>query len=172
MEGEAFFEVTKSDKSPFIVKANNVNVTVYGTVFNISAYSNESKVQTTLVEGSVGVSIINNKTLSGQKIKPGQQFIYDKGTGNIATKEVDTEKYIAWAKGMFIFENEPIENILKVMSRWYNFQFEFKDDSLKNQRFTLSFGRYDNIFKVLNLISISSDVKFSVKENLITVYSE
>ena len=71
---------------------------------------------------------------------------------------------------MFVFENEPIENILKVMSRWYDFEFEFKDESLKKQRFTLSLGRYDNVTKILDMISISSNVKFSIKGNLIIVY--
>ncbi len=59
--------------------------------------------------------------------EPGQQLIYNKGNGNTETKEVDTEQFIAWTKGMFVFENEPIENILKIMSRWYDFNFEFKD---------------------------------------------
>ena len=100
LEGEAFFKVTKSKKTPFIVKADNVNVTVYGTVFNVSAYNNESLVQTTLIEGSVGVSLISSKETE-VKIKPGQQHIYNRGSGNTETKEVNTEQFIAWTKGMF-----------------------------------------------------------------------
>jgi len=52
-------------------------------------------------------------------------LIYNKGTGNTETKEVNTDQFIAWTKGKFVFENEPIENILKIMSRWYDFDFEF-----------------------------------------------
>jgi hypothetical protein len=172
LEGEAFFKVKKSQKQPFIVKADALNVKVYGTVFNVSAYSNEGLAQTTLIEGSVGVSINNSKAPSELKITPGQQYTYDKGNGSIQTKEVNTERYIAWTKGMFVFENEPIENILKVMSRWYNFDYEFKDENLKRQRFTLSLGRYDKVSKIFDMISISSNVKFSAKGNSITVYSE
>ena len=157
LEGEAFFKVTKSKKIPFIVKANEVNVTVYGTVFNVSSYGDENLVLTTLVEGSVGVSL-NNNAGSEIKIKPGQQHNYNKGYGTSETKEVNTEQYIAWTKGMFQFENEPIENILKAMSRWYDFNYEFKDDNLKKQRFTLSLGKYDNVTKILDMISISSNV--------------
>jgi ferric-dicitrate binding protein FerR (iron transport regulator) len=171
LEGEAFFKVAKSQTTPFIVKTNDENVTVYGTVFNVSAYSNENMVKTTLVEGSVGVSL-NNKAEPSVKIKPGQQHSYDKSTGNTETKEVNTEQFIAWTKGMFVFENEPIENILKVMARWYNFDYEFKSDNLKKQRFTLSLGRYDNVSKILDMMSISSNLKFSAKGNSITVYSE
>lgn len=172
LEGEAFFMVTKSKKIPFIVKAKDVNVTVYGTVFNVSAYSNESLIQATLVEGSVGVTLNNFKSESEIKIKPGQQLSYNKGTGDTEKKEVNTEQFIAWTEGKFVFENEPIEKILKVMSRWYDFDFKFKDESLKKQRFTLSLGRYDDVNKILDMISTSSVVKFSTKGNSIIVYSE
>ncbi|RPH31901.1 MAG: FecR family protein [Bacteroidales bacterium] len=172
LEGEAYFKVTKSKETPFIVKANDVNVTVYGTVFNILAYSNENLIQTTLIEGSVGISLNNINLESEIKIKPGQQLTYSKDTRNAETKEVNTELFTAWTKGMFVFENEPINNILTVMSRWYNFDFEFKDESLKNQRFTISLGRYNNITKILDMISISSNVKFSTKGNSIIVSSK
>jgi ferric-dicitrate binding protein FerR (iron transport regulator) len=171
LEGEAFFKVTKSRKTPFIVKADNINVTVYGTVFNVSAYNNESIVQTTLIEGSIGVSI-NSRIESEAKVKPGQQHIYNKDNGNTETKEVNTEQFIAWTRGMFVFQDEPIENILKAMSRWYNFDYEFKDESLKKQRFTLSLGKYDNVSKILDMISLSSNVKFSTNGNSIIVYAE
>lgn len=172
LEGEAFFRVTKSKKTPFIVKANDVNVTVYGTIFNVSAYDNETLIQTTLIEGSVGVSLIKIKSESEIKIKAGQQLIYYKGTGNTETKEVNTEQFIAWTKGRFVFENESIENILKILSRWYDFNFEFKDESLKKQRFTISLGRYYDFNKILEMISISSKMKFSTKGNSIIVYSD
>ena len=68
--------------------------------------------------------------------------------------------------------NEPIENILKVMSRWYDVDFEYNGENTKNLRFTISLGRYDNINKILNMISISSNVKFSPKGKIIIVNSE
>ncbi len=166
--GEAFFKVTKSKKVPFIVKVRDVNVTVYGTEFNVSSYNNESLIQTTLVEGSVGVSF-SNKSIAEVKIKPGQQFNYNKIYESSEIKDVNTDQFIAWTKGMFVFKNEPIENILKVMSRWYDFEYQFKENSLKNQRFTLSLGKYDNVTKILDMISISSNMKFTLSGNNIIV---
>lgn len=169
LEGEAFFKVAKMHHKTFIVKADKVNITVYGTVFDVFAYGNEEKVRTTLVEGSVGVSINGNEANKGVKIKPGQQFSYDKTSGTNETQEVDVERYIAWTKGMFVFENEPIGNILKVMSRWYDFDYVFKDESLKNQRFTISLGRYSDASKILDMISASSNLKFQVQDKKIIV---
>lgn len=169
LEGEAFFKVAKSKSSSFLVKTNQITTIVYGTEFNVSVYGNDELVQTTLIEGSVGISINSSNTSSELKIKSGQQYIYDKGTRSVETKEVDTELYIAWTKGMFVFENEPIDNILKVMSRWYDFKFEFKDDNLKDQRFTISIGRYDHVSKILDLISASSELKFEAREGTIII---
>ena len=168
LEGEAFFKVAKMHKT-FIVKADKINVTVYGTVFDVFAYENEDKVRTTLVEGSIGVSVNGNNVNKGVKIKPGQQFSYDKADGSNETNEVDVERYIAWTKGMFVFEDEPIGNILKVMSRWYDFDYEFKDEVLKNQRFTISLGRYSDASRILELISASSNLKFQMQEKKIIV---
>jgi transmembrane sensor len=172
LEGEAFFKVTKSLKTPFIVKTNDVNVTVYGTVFNVSAYADESFTQATLVEGKVGVTLNNMKSGSEIKLMSGQQLTYNRGTGSTETTDVSTGQFTAWTNGQFIFENEPIGNILNVMSRWYNFNFEFKDNNLKNQRFTLNLSRYIEVNKILEMISISSDLKFSVKGDSIIVNSE
>jgi len=172
LEGEAFFKVKKSQKTSFIVKTNDINVTVYGTVFNISAYTEENYIQTTLVEGKVGVSLNNKLSESEIKLMPGQQLTYNKGTGSTETTDVNVSQFTAWTNGKFVFENEPIGSILNVLSRWYNFDFEFKDESLKKQRFTLNIGRYADVNKILEMISISSDIKFSIKGDSIIVYSE
>jgi ferric-dicitrate binding protein FerR (iron transport regulator) len=168
LEGEAFFKVAKSGTVPFIVTTNEVHITVYGTMFNVSTYMGESNVQTTLVEGSVGVSLKTSG--SGTRLKPGEQFTLDKNTGETITRKVNTDQYIAWTKGLFVFENEPIENILRVMSRWYDFDFEFANNNLREQRFTLSLGRYDHVSKILEMISASSGIRFSEKGKHITVY--
>jgi transmembrane sensor len=172
LEGEAFFKVTKGLKTPFIVKTNDVNITVYGTAFNVFAYADESFIKATLVEGKVGVTINNMKSGSEIKLSPGQQLTFNRGTGNSKTTEVNTSQFIAWTNGKFVFENEPIGDILNIMSRWYNFNFVFKDESLKKQRFTLNLSRYIGVNKILEMISISSDIKFSIKGDSIIVYSE
>jgi len=172
LEGEAFFKVTKSLKTPFIVKTNDVNVTVYGTVFNVLAYTDEGFIKATLVEGEVGVTLNNMKSETEIKLISGQQLTYNRGTGSIKTTDVNTGQFTAWTIGKFVFENEPIGDILNVMSRWYNFNFEFKDESLKKQRFTLNLSRYVDVTKILEMISISSDIKFSIKGDSVLVNSE
>jgi len=166
LEGEAYFKVAHSSTQPFIVNTNNVDLTVYGTIFNVSSYANDPIIHTTLVEGSVGLSIKNKAETI---IAPGEQWQYNKKTEEITTNTVDTEQFIAWTKGRFMFENEPIENILTKMARWYNFKFAFKDSSIKDQRFSLSLNRDEDVSKILHLFSAASSIKFSIQKDTILV---
>lgn len=164
MEGEAVFKVTKSDKTPFIVKTKSINVKVYVTVFNVSAYNDEEEIKTTLAEGSIGINILNDISSPEIKIKPGQQNIYNKIEGNTETIEVDAGQYLAWAEGMFAFENKPVEDILKIMSRWYTFDYEIAEPAIKNQRFTFSISKYENALKIFEMMTASSNLKFNLIE--------
>lgn len=56
LQGEAYFEVEKDARHPFVVKADPVEVEVLGTHFNVEAYPGDAEVKTTLLEGSVAVN--------------------------------------------------------------------------------------------------------------------
>ena len=93
LEGEAYFEVSHSDK-PFEVHGGGQCVRVLGTSFNVMAYGDESKVQTTLVSGSVRVVLDqSDKTVL---LTPGHQAEMDKNSGKITMREVNVENYIGW----------------------------------------------------------------------------
>ncbi len=169
LEGEAYFKVAASKTSQFIVRTSNMLVKAYGTVFNVSAYQDQHIKQTTLVEGSVGISLENNHDPSEIRIVPGQQFSYDREIKRPEVKEVNIEQFIAWTKGMFVFENAPVENILTSMARWYDFGFEFENEDLKDQRFTLSLDRYENAEKILEMISATSDLEFEFRAGKLLV---
>jgi hypothetical protein len=170
LSGEAYFEVTKSTV-PFIIHIGNTFVTVYGTSFNISAYEDDNLLQTTLVEGKVGFSVMQGKEPLEYKINPGQQTSFNKQLNNVDTKNVDTEIYTSWIKGVFRFENESIEKILKRLSRWYNIEIEYADVNIKNENFTgdLNLKRYDNISKILEMISLASDIEFKINNHKLIV---
>lgn len=169
LQGEAYFNVAKSAHVPFIVKITNLDIKVYGTTFDVLAYADENAAQTTLLEGSVGIKLNNIEGQAETKIVPGEQFVFHRGTESTEIKQVNTDQYVAWTKGKFVFENESIVNILKVLARWYNFEFTITGEQIKKQRFSLTLNRYDNASRILNLISASSSLKFEIHENKITV---
>jgi transmembrane sensor len=172
LEGEAYFEVTKSEKVPFIIRVNNMQITVYGTSFNISAYNDDNSIQTTLVTGIVGIKSSDNPGKVEQRLVPGQQANYNRLNSEINTRRVNTDIYTAWTKGMFVFDNEPLEKIMQKLARWYNFEVAYSDDKLRNEPFTGDLKRFDNVTKILDMISIASDIEFKIEDKKVTVCSK
>lgn len=166
--GEAYFEVSKDKAHPFIVKTPKQELRVLGTHFNLSSYPDENVTVTTLLEGSVHVKGLfttarNNNT---SILKPGQQSVL----GNSFTlREVDTEEAIAWTKGMFMFNDEKLGNILLKVSRWYNVNIVYEDDSLKNLSFWGTITRHHKLSKVLHLLERTQVVVFEIKGDTIRV---
>ncbi|WP_286779287.1 MULTISPECIES: FecR family protein [Sphingobacterium] len=158
LEGEAYFEVAKNKKRPFIVKSKNQTVKVLGTHFNISSYKDDRNIKTTLLEGSVEV----NNTI----LKPNEQSIFD--NQKIKVLEVDGDKAIAWKNGKFVFHSEGLESIMKKLARWYNVEVDIKAD-VSDKVFTGSISRNDNISKILEKISYTQAVKFKIEGRRITV---
>ncbi|MEI6752274.1 MAG: FecR family protein [Paludibacter sp.] len=115
VEGEVYAEVFHDAKRPFIIKTEKIDVQVLGTVFNVTAYKEDKQTNVVLVSGSVSVRPQNGKATV---IKPNQLFAYTNKASTLRT--VDVENYTSWHEGIYIFHNEPIEDILLRLSRYYN----------------------------------------------------
>lgn len=158
LEGEAFFDVTHNG-SLFVVKANQREVSVLGTRFNLSAYQQQEFV-TTLVEGKVEVK---SGTFRKQLL-PGQQATVKDGTGLIAIKEVDTNLYVSWVTGKYEFSQTPLETILSQLELWYGMNIEYKDEEVRYIRFDGTVFRNKPLGFSLEIIQEVSNVEFT-KEN-------
>ena len=167
LEGEALFHVAKDSEHPFIVETENGEIEVLGTVFNVNAYPDEEFVQTTLVEGKVAFQ--GAGMLDALVITPGEQVTYDKETREADVAKVDTEIYTAWAEGKWIIEGERLENIMKQLARWYDVKVFYQNPQVKDLVFTGDLEKYNNCEVVLNIISMTTNVVFEVKDKTITV---
>ena len=161
--GEAYFEVAKDKKKPFIVSSANMDVEVLGTHFNVSAYAEESIVKTTLLEGSVK---INNKK-SEVYLVPGQQSQLN-NSGQFSIKNnIDVDKEIAWTKGKFQFNSNTIQEIMLQLSRWYDVEVIYQG-KVSSETFSAIVKRSSNISQVLKLME-ASGVKFDIEGKKIYV---
>lgn len=162
--GEAYFEVAKDAKRPFIVSTSGQQVEVLGTHFNINAYSDEPIVRTTLLEGSVKVRG-NGEAVT---LKPNQQSaIAD--NGGIAVKQVDPSEALAWKSGRFTFNNTPMQVVMRQIARWYDVEVSYQDESLKNKLLDGSVSRYENVSGILNAISQTGAAKFKIDNHKIII---
>ncbi|WP_027137172.1 FecR family protein [Gaetbulibacter saemankumensis] len=162
LTGEAYFDVTKSDKQ-FVVKTEHQDVTVLGTEFNVSAYTDDVYFSTTLVEGKVKLSSNQNTDVI---LTPGERgYLQVIGNNTLKVNTVNTRNYTLWKDGRFYFEQEPLENILKKMARWYGTDVKFEDESIKKTRFTGVVSKDKPITYLLDIISKTSRISYMASKN-------
>ena len=170
LEGEAFFDVSANGK-PFIVSSGEMDIRVLGTSFNVSAYSDESEFKTTLVEGKVSVSY----TQAGEKpsiskiLSPDQQAVLNFTETEISITEVITSHYTSWMQGKIEFDNEHLDQVMKSLSRWYDFSYEFENLEAKGYHFTARLDREESISSILKMLEMTTDVKFELRGDKIVV---
>lgn len=169
LTGEAYFEIERNQNRPFRVESNNQIVEVLGTHFNINSYDNEDYIKTTLLEGSVRVSL-NSEQPNAQLLKPGQQSLTSSSQREIKVQSTDTEKAIAWKNGYFKFKNTPIKEIMKEIERWYDVELIY-DGKLAPDEFTGYISTDVKISGVLKMLEESGGIKFTVKGRKLKVKS-
>lgn len=180
LNGEAFFQVSKDVSRPFLASTTFQHIKVLGTTFNIKAYSYETKVVTTLVEGEVEVSE-SVKRKSGEKercgneegqavqLVPGLQYVYEKKSGTGEVKEVDVNKYISWKEGVYYFESERLEDIMNNLSRWYGVNVMFRSDNLKELVLSGRLRRDETPDNLIKTIDNLESVEIIKSDNLIII---
>nr|WP_294874509.1 FecR domain-containing protein [uncultured Pedobacter sp.] len=163
LTGEAYFEVAKDKNHPFLVRSAGQEVKVLGTHFNVNAYDDENGVKTTLLEGSVKV---NNDVV----LIPGEQSVFVGGKLNV--KAVNAGDAIDWKNGEFVFNKDPLTDILRKVSRWYNVDIVYVRNlgsPLDVPTFSGSVSRFENVSVILRMLEETSNVRFAIEGKTIKV---
>ncbi|QVY66873.1 FecR family protein [Polaribacter sp. Q13] len=161
LEGEIYIEVAKNKLKPFNVKTSNFDVNVYGTTFDVKAYKDNEEQRVVLVEGSVGVSTIDNMKA---KMLPSESL--DITASKLIKTNVDTEIYTSWKNGFLIFDDKPLEEILIELSRYYNVTFSDTKKELINKKCTGKIYLSSNLEDVLETLSTLSNSSFKIQNNI------
>ena len=166
LKGEAYFDVVRDERHPFIVQVDEMEVMVLGTRFNVNSY-NRDTIRTTLVDGSVSIkhSLTNKEVM----LCPNEMAKFCKRTGSVVKTKVDPFIYTAWKDDQFVFENETIEEIMERLGRWYNITVFYENQAVKMQTFTGIIERFADVRDILYLIEETATVKFSIKDQVIVV---
>ncbi|MCM4166758.1 hypothetical protein KCTC52924_01609 [Arenibacter antarcticus] len=162
LEGEIYIEVAENKSKPFTVKTPKFKVDVFGTTFNVNAYSDSftSDDRVVLVEGSVGI-----ETKDGRKTRmaPGESLQLT--TQNLIKERVDVDRYISWKNGYLIFNDTPMEKVLLELSRYYNITFSEESKKLSGQTCTGKIYLSNNVSNVIETLSTLTDRSFTIKHN-------
>ena len=157
LTGEAFFDITKNEKQPFVVKTVDVKVQVLGTRFNVSAYPEDYSVQTVVSDGSVEIKKVSAGLFDkAVRIATGQLGYFNKKTQQTEISEVNLDNYTLWTQGLFKFSNTDFSRIIKKLERYYNIRFQL-DDPFKGTiqisgKLDVTKGR-DEVFEYLSRLT-------------------
>ena len=169
LEGEGYFEVVHNKNKPFIVNAQEIDIKVLGTKFNLKSYSDEQTVSVTLAEGSVNVI---NKVQTDQSLimKPSEQIVFNKITGETKKQIVSPEFANNWVQGAHYFDEQTFAEIARLLEKSYDVNIVFKDDQLKKLTFYGDFSSNETLDDILNIMSASRKFSYRKQDKLIEIY--
>ncbi|HWZ04919.1 MAG TPA: FecR domain-containing protein, partial [Mucilaginibacter sp.] len=194
LNGEAFFDVFKDHQHPFIVHAGKMNVKVLGTAFNIKSYANESRSETTLIRGAIEVTM-SDRPSDRIILKPNEKLILNNTTiqkrgvtGNLTAMRTDTvySNYAltnlthlksndttvvetSWVNNKLIFKDQAFNEIANQMERWYGVKIAFRNESVKDYRFTGVFEN-ESVIQALDALKLIENFNYKYKNETISIY--
>lgn len=194
LTGEAYFDVVRNAERPFIIHTAKMDIKVIGTAFNVKCYPGEKTTETSLIRGSIEVTLKDrlekimlkpNEKLVINNDEIAEQIIKSQSTGIKPSKVQQQNPIIslshltfypadstvietAWTQNKFVFSSETFEEIALKMERWYNVKIDFADEYLKNERLTGNFEK-ETITEALTAMQFATPFSFTIKNDQIII---
>ena len=169
--GEAYFDVRKNAKVPFVVGMEKCQITVLGTAFNVRAYEKEKNIQATLIRGIIRFDVkdAGNENDNQITLRPNQVLRYNKLTEDISIRHVDAASSLIWMCDIHRYESKQLENFLNDLGVVYNKQINVSDKELARTIISGSFRNNQTIDEILLLISRSVPIKWEINNDTIKI---
>ncbi len=167
LTGEGYFDVAKDPNRPFIVKTKNADIKVFGTKFNVCAYSDEPFTEATLEEGKIGVYFKGKS--EPVAVAPGQRMVFDIISNEITLNQVNTDLYTSWKNNKLRFDNALFEDVVKKLERWYDVRIILDKNLKYSERYTMTI-KTESLREVLNRLKITTPMSFKIEEEKVFIY--
>lgn len=158
LEGEAYFDVARNEKCPFIVKTNGMDVQVLGTSFNVRAYCDEDSTAVVLAKGSVEVGA--GKRDGKIRLAPNEMLVCTAGTTSVQT--VDVAEYVGWKDDMLVVNGKPVGTVLRQLERYYNCSIK-TDERTAERLLSGKLNLHADVRNVMESICLLLDVRYEYK---------
>lgn len=169
LKGEAWFQVEKNKKKPFVVHTPYYNVNVLGTEFNVKAYPDDNEIATTLEKGSIQITSAENFQIqSNTVLNPGEQLIYNKTQNTIQLKTVKTKLYTSWKENKLIFINMSLKELIRLLERKYGVDIEVNDSSILEYHYDGTI-KDETIIEVMEILKHSLPIKYQIDEQKLII---
>ncbi len=191
LSGEAFFDVTKNARQPFIIHTQKLTVKVLGTSFDVKAYPEDSVTETTLIRGSIEVTL-KDRPFDKLILKPKEKLVVLNATGAESTTpgtpvaRIRSPKLLltdityfsaadsaimetSWVNNKLVFRDESFEDLAARMERWYGVSIQFGNGQVKKYRFTGIFEN-ESVKEVLNALRLTENFNYRISGDNILIY--
>lgn len=165
LKGEAYFEVQKDARCPFIVHAGEMEIEALGTSFNVNAYPDINHVSSVLLEGSIRVNAEGEEHILSEN----EQIIFDRSSHTLSTGKVYAADFIQWKEGNLYFENRSFDEIALTLSRVFNVEIRFASEELRAVRFSGTLGG-GSIRNALDILSLTSSMCYEMNGTTVVLY--
>lgn len=169
LEGDAYFDVTRDEKRPFVVNANKTSITVLGTTFNVYAGKESERVEATLISGKVKVE---HKKCAPVILYPSEQALFDNETNIIEVKKVNIDDFKYENMEVISFKNASLEQIMKVIADWYYVDPLFENEDIKNLKTDCKVSRKETLDQFLDLLEAIHPINITANNDTIIIQSK
>ena len=171
LKGEAFFDVRHDEiSSRFIVSTTDLDVKVYGTSFNISAYDDDELTETTLVQGSISLEVSSAADSTAYKLEPGEKAGFKKTDSSVDISKVDVRKYTSWKDGYLVFRDEAMASLGPKIGRWYDVTIKFGDPGIEEMRFSGIIREEKSLEHIMTLIRNACKLDYTLEGKELILY--
>lgn len=168
INGEGYFDVVSNKSKPFIVKTNKYNVKVWGTKFNIIAYSSNENFETALFEGSV--EVLKQGGSKGTLIQPDERIFLEKDQLTIAP--ITDLNHQLWKEGIISFQDESFTEMVNKLQLYFDMKIEVKNDKILNYQCTGKFRTKDGVEHILKVLQLRNKFDYTIDEKTNTITIE
>ncbi|SEL69715.1 FecR family protein [Parapedobacter koreensis] len=190
LQGEGYFDVEKDSKRPFIISTEKISIRVLGTAFNVKAYPDDDKTETTLIRGSIELSV-NDRPHEKIVMKPNEKVAISNYTpvdnpddgdqksaltltiGSLSKVQVADGEYIqetSWVDDKLVFRNETLAELVPKIERWYNVNVNVTNPNVMAYRYTSTITEEDDIHQLLEALQFIHSFNYKIENHDVTIY--
>jgi len=167
LQGEAFFEVTKNPKKPFVIHTGNIRTWVLGTSFRVNAFAGKPS----FVEVATGKVRVDQQHARGKTslavLTPGQRLNWDNHKAVLT--RVNAEDVKEWKNGRLVFNHSTLQELTHVLERWYNVKIKFADPARERLHMTITLTATMPLKQIMEVLASTGRFTYQYKEKAITI---
>ncbi len=155
LTGEAFFEVAKNPDKPFIIDANDAQVRVLGTVFNVKSVPRRKTVVVAVEEGRVAFKGKGQE--NGVILTANEVGVMDENRHAVKVAQ-PARNYFAWFDHYLEFDHVPLAQVVSQLENIFDTDIGIEGDDLENKNFT-AYLKAVSLDEVIGQLALSLNVR-------------